>query len=120
MKYLSLLVILVSFWASSAFAGEADVLEVKIKGTSKNTYSFTVTVLHEDTGWDHYANKWDIVDEKGNVIGTRILHHPHVAEQPFSRSLSGVKIPEHIKSVTVRAHDSIHEYGGKTFSLSLP
>ena len=119
-KHLPLIILSFLFWSSNLFAGEADVVEVKVNKNSENTYSFIVTVSHKDTGWKHYANKWDIVDKKGTVIGTRVLHHPHVDEQPFSRSLSGVKIPIHIKSITVRAHDSVHKYGGKVVSVKLP
>ncbi len=102
------------------YAGEADVVAVEVKRTGENTYYFSVTVSHSDTGWDHYANKWDVVAPDGTVLGTRILHHPHVNEQPFTRSLSGVKIPETNESVTIRAHDSVHDYGGKTVTVELP
>ena len=81
---------------------------------------FGVSVLHGDTGWDHYADQWDVLDENGNVLASRVLHHPHVGEQPFTRSLSGVKIPAGVKSVTLRAHDSEHEFGGKELTITLP
>jgi hypothetical protein len=104
----------------AARAGEADVVKVAAQKAGKNTYHFNVTVSHADTGWDHYANKWDVVGKDGTVYGTRILHHPHVDEQPFTRSLSGIEIPDEIKTVTVRAHDSVHKYGGKVISVDLP
>jgi hypothetical protein len=88
--------------------------------TGKKTYSFDVTVRHTDDGWNHYADKWDVTAPDGTVLGTRTLYHPHVDEQPFTRSLSGVKIPASIKEVTVRAHDSKHGYGGKTFTVAVP
>ena len=105
---------------TATYAGEADVVEVDIKKTADNTYFFKVTVRHADEGWDHYANKWDVVAPDGTVLGTRTLYHPHVDEQPFTRSLSDVKIQEPISEVTVRAHDSVHEYGGKTVTVVLP
>ncbi|MEL0114373.1 MAG: hypothetical protein VW835_21805, partial [Rickettsiales bacterium] len=60
----------------------------------------------------HYANKWDVVAPDGTVLGTRTLYHPHVEEQPFTRSLYGVRIPDGVTSVIVRAHDLEHGYGG--------
>ena len=57
-------------------AGEADIIEVKATKIAENTYRFSVTVLHKDDGWKHYADKWDIVAPDGQVLGTRILHHP--------------------------------------------
>ena len=119
-KSLPLILLFLLFWVPSSFSGEADIVEVKAKKSGKNLYAFSVTVLHKDTGWNHYANKWDIIDEHGIVLGTRILHHPHVDEQPFTRSLSGVEIPGNIKAVTIRAHDSVHEYGGITVNIKLP
>ncbi len=121
MKKITLIVALGLFINSPfTFAGEADVVKVDVQKSGNHTYHFSVTVLHADTGWEHYANKWDVVGKDGTVYGTRILHHPHVGEQPFTRSLSGVEIPDLIKTVTVQAHDSVHAYGGKVISLELP
>jgi len=95
-------------------------VDVEIRMTGQKTYSFDVTVRHADDGWNHYADKWDVTAPDGTVLGTRTLYHPHVDEQPFTRSLSGVKIPDTIKEVTVRAHDSEHGYGGKTVTVVIP
>jgi hypothetical protein len=119
-KNLYLILLFLVFWSSPSLAGEADVIDVQVSKEDNNSYSFTVTVLHKDTGWNHYASKWDIVDDKGIVLGTRTLHHPHVEEQPFTRSLSGVEIPDNIRTVRVRAYDSVHEYGGKVVGVDLP
>jgi hypothetical protein len=120
MKTIVMLLISLLGLSTVAWAGEADVVEVDIKQTGENTYYFKVTVRHADEGWDHFANKWDVVAPDGKILGTRTLYHPHVDEQPFARSLSDVKIPASITAVTVRAHDSVHEYGGKTVTVAVP
>ena len=120
MKFYTILIVFLLFASTAAWAGEADVIEVEIKQTAENTYFFKVTVRHADEGWDHFANKWDVVAPDGKVLGTRTLYHPHVDEQPFTRSLSGVKIPGAVTEVTVRAHDSVHEYGGKKVTVTVP
>ena len=33
------------------------------------------------------------------------------SEQPFTRSLSGVAIPDDVAEVTIRAHDRVHGFG---------
>ncbi|MEW8137301.1 MAG: hypothetical protein AB2536_11275 [Candidatus Thiodiazotropha endolucinida] len=104
----------------SIHAGEADVVDVAVKNRGANIYDFSVTVMHQDTGWDHYANRWEVLDEKGVILGTRTLHHPHVNEQPFTRRLSGIHIPSEIKSVVIRSHDSVHKFGGATVTVQLP
>ena len=106
--------------STAAYAGEADVIEVNITPAGNNTYRLDVTVRHADEGWKHYANKWEVTAPDGTVLGTRILAHPHVDEQPFTRSLSGVKIPTDIREVIVRAHDLVHGYGGKTVTIAVP
>ena len=103
-----------------AFAGEADVVAGKAIRIGEGRYRFEATLKHADTGWDHYADKWDVVAPDGAVLGTRILHHPHVNEQPFTRSLSDVNVPGDIDIVTLRAHDSVHGYGGAEVSVALP
>jgi hypothetical protein len=103
-------------------AGEADVVKVAArKDSSGGSYSFDVTVRHADTGWKHYANKWEVLSPDGKtVLGTRTLLHPHEDEQPFTRSLSGVRVPAAYSEVLVRAHDSVHAFGGKTTRVKLP
>jgi hypothetical protein len=120
MKSIILILTGIFLMCATVYAGEADIVDVEIRMTGKDTFSFDVTVNHADEGWKHYADKWDVVAPDGSVLGTRTLFHPHVDEQPFTRSLSGVKITDSIKEVTVRAHDSVHEYGGKTITLALP
>lgn len=106
--------------AAPAFAGEADVVRAEISRSSDGTYRFDVSVLHADSGWDHYADAFEIVAPDGTILGTRTLLHPHENEQPFTRSLTGVEIPSDLTEVRVRAHDSVHEYGGAEIVLSVP
>ncbi len=117
---LTLTVLMTGVHAAVVYAGEADVVDVSVQQSGKNKYSFSVTLRHADEGWDHYANKWDVVAPDGTVLGTRVLYHPHVDEQPFTRSLSGLDVPDTVGTVTVRAHDSVHEYGGMTVTVDVP
>ena len=120
MKLVYILVACLLLICTAAFAGEADVIEVEVRRIGGDTYKFDVTIRHTDEGWEHFANKWEVMAPDGTVLGTRVLAHPHVEEQPFTRSLSGVNIPENLIEVTVRAHDLVHEYGGKTVTVALP
>jgi hypothetical protein len=71
------------------------------------TWRFDVTLSHPDTGWDHYADGWRVLDMDGNELGMRVLYHPHVEEQPFTRSLSGVVIPAALTQVQIEARCSV-------------
>ena len=104
---------------SAGHAGEADVVDVRATETGAGVWRFDVTVSHADAGWHHYADRWDVVGAGGSVLGTRVLLHPHVNEQPFTRSLSGVAIPTGVDRVRLRAHDSVHEFGGAEMTVEL-
>jgi len=106
------------FLASGVHAGEADVLKVRAKCKGDNTCRFSVRVRHRDKGWSHYADRWEVLSLDREILATRVLAHPHVDEQPFTRSLTVEIAPEH-KSVIVRAHDSEHGYGGKEVTVVL-
>ncbi len=107
------------FLPSTGVAGEVVVVNA-VAETSGGGYRFDVTLRHADTGWDHYADQWEVLAADGSVLATRTLYHPHVDEQPFTRSLSGVKIPKGMKSVLIRARDSVHGFGPKLFKVGLP
>ncbi|MEZ5669268.1 MAG: hypothetical protein R3F55_17890 [Alphaproteobacteria bacterium] len=106
--------------AGAAGAGEADVVDVAVTRSADGSYRFDVTVAHADAGWDHYADRWDVVGPDGAVLGERVLLHPHETEQPFTRSLSGVVVPDGVDAVTVRAHDSVHGLGGAEMTVAIP
>jgi hypothetical protein len=106
--------------ASGAWAGEADVVAVKVRRSAAGQYDFDVTVSSVDKGWDYYADAFEILAPDGTVLGRRVLLHPHETEQPFTRELYGVKIPPGIDRVTVRARHKPRGYDGKTFSVMLP
>lgn len=113
-----LLMLLVS--VAAGMSGEADVVDVKIAKEGNGSYRFDVTVRHADEGWKHYADRWDVLAPDGTVLGSRVLAHPHVNEQPFTRSLQGVKIPDAVENVTIRARDTQHGFGGVAKIVEVP
>ncbi|MEM7301038.1 MAG: hypothetical protein AAF468_08145 [Pseudomonadota bacterium] len=120
MKKLISSLLMAGLMTGTAQAGGADVVDVKVRAQSDDSFSFSVTVAHGDEGWEHYADSWQVLGSDGTVFGTRVLAHPHVDEQPFTRSKSGIKIPAGVTSVLVRAGDSVHGYSGKEMTVNLP
>jgi hypothetical protein len=98
----------------------ADVENVAITAEGGGTYRFDVTVRSPDTGWDKYADAWEVRAADGTVLGTRVLTHPHVDEQPFTRSLSGVAIPEEITQVEIAARDLVEGFCGAMMAVVVP
>ena len=101
-------------------AGPADVLSASAKCSADSVCSFAVTVRHADEGWKHYADRWQVLSPDGEVIATRVLRHPHVNEQPFTRRLGKVKVPASLTHVRIRARDSVHGSGGTEVEIPLP
>ncbi len=115
----TLLTGLILILSSTSWAGEADVVGGAITALGDGRFRVDATVRHDDTGWDHYANRWDVLAPDGTILGSRVLAHPHENEQPFTRSLT-LEIPADVTEITLQANDSVHELGGETFTLSVP
>lgn len=107
------------FLASPALAGDAVVTDAEAV-RSGETWRVSVTIRHGDTGWDHYADGWSVQSADGTELGYRELLHPHVTEQPFTRSLSGVAVPDGVTTLYIRAHDSVHGWAPERYELPLP
>ena len=58
-----------------------------------STATISATVLSADTGWDKYADRWEVRAPDGRVLGERVLAHPHENEQPFTRALERRRDP---------------------------
>jgi len=114
------LLLAVLFVSQTAFAGEADVVDVKVRRNASGTYDFDVTVKSVDKGWDYYADAFEVLGPDGRALGRRILYHPHETEQPFTRELYGVTIPAGVTQVTVRARHKPKGYDGKVQRVALP
>ena len=103
-----------------AIAGEADVVDVKVRRSAERVYDFDVTIRSVDRNWDYYADAFDLLAPDGSLLARRELLHPHETEQPFTRDLYRVRIPPGIERVTVRARHRPKGYDGRTVTVPLP
>ena len=104
---------------SPVIASEADVIDAEVKRGDDGSYTFNVTVQHADEGWNHYVDHWLILDKNELVIAARKLAHPHIKEQPFTRNLSYIQIPDEVTEVIIRAHCSVDNYSGKDMIVKI-
>lgn len=103
----------------SSKANDINILAAAIIHQSHGEYLVNVKLEHHDAGWQHYADEWRLVDNKGNILGSRVLQHPHVHEQPFTRSLSNVKISSELETVYIEAHDKVHGWTKNRLMIDL-
>ncbi len=130
-RLLSLTIFVFSIYVSPGVASKLDaehylislefaqVLHVTATYKSNGSWCFKTNVRHNDQGWEHYADGWQVIDLAGDLLGERILGHPHDNEQPFTRSQCNIKIPQAITKVVVRAKCNKHGFGGKQIMLDL-
>lgn len=100
--------------------GCAHVEAVTVEAAADGTFRFDVTVRSSDTGNEKYADAWEVRTAEGTTIAVRELLHPHVNEQPFTRSLGGVAVAEDIQRVEVFARDSVLGFCGRSMSVEVP
>ncbi len=107
------------FCATAAIAGEAEILAAELRHQQGNSWSINVTLKHKDTGWEHYADVWRVIDKKGNELGYRVLAHPHIEEQPVTRGFDRLIIPEEINTVYIQGHDNVHGWSSNKLKVVL-
>lgn len=110
--------ILLSIVTNVAFSDNVSIQFAKLH-KQVDGWNISVTLKHKDSGWSHYANSWQVVDEKNNLLGKRVLVHPHVNEQPFTRSLYSVKIPVNVKVIYIEATDLVHGLSNDRLRIDL-
>ena len=103
----------------AAGADFPDVTAVEISEDGA-TFTLDVTMSSPYDSPKRYADGWRVLDEGGDVLGEMELGHDHADEQPFTRSQTGVEIPQDVTTVTVEGHDSENGYGGATVEATVP
>ncbi len=104
----------------SVAANEPAPIKATITSQGSGYFTISVTVQHEDEGDHHYATRWEVLDPANKIIARRVLMHPHVEEQPFTRSLSAVRIKPGVNEITIKVYDSKHGYGRRKIMLEVP
>ncbi|MGH3927918.1 MAG: hypothetical protein ACRDTT_34495, partial [Pseudonocardiaceae bacterium] len=96
-----------------------DVVGVQVSAEGEE-YAFDVTISSPYDSPQRYADAFRVRSADGTVHGVRELGHDHAAEQPFTRTLSGVRLPPGTAEVVVEARDLQHGWGGGTRTVLVP
>lgn len=105
----------------SAAQGEMfpDVEKVEVSG-SGDSVTFDVTMSSPYDSPERYADGMRVRSADGKTTyGERELTHDHASEQPFTRSVDDVEIPEGVNEVVVEGRDQQSGWGGGTKTVTL-
>lgn len=117
MRLAALLTALAFGTAATADSARIEAVEAHLRADG---WVISVTLRHADTGWDDYADGWRVELPDGTVLAQRDLEHPHVTEQPFTRSKTGIAIPEGAETVNIRARTVVEGWDSRSVALDLP
>ena len=96
-----------------------DVIAAEANRQSDGSWTISVTMSSPYDSAARYADAWRILGPGADVFGIRELAHDHAAEQPFTRSLGGVRLDDDVTQVIVEGRDQINGWGGSSFVLVL-
>ncbi|NOK58393.1 MAG: hypothetical protein GFH27_549279n199 [Chloroflexi bacterium AL-W] len=97
-----------------------DIVGAEILLNDDGTFAIDVTVSSPYDTPERYADAWRVLGPDGEELAVRELAHDHQNEQPFTRSLSNVAIPEAVDVVTIQGRDQEYGYGGRTLEVEVP
>lgn len=109
--------------ASTTVTGEQrfpEIIDAQATTGGDGTWTFAVTISSPYDTPQRYADGWRVLGPDGTEYGMRVLAHDHAAEQPFTRSLAGVEIPDGVDVVEIEARDLANGWSGTTFEMQLP
>jgi len=110
--------LLTVLFVATAWGSPTEVVRVVFTHRQAQQWRVDVTLRHADEGWEHYANVWVVETPGGERLGKRTLFHPHVNEQPFTRSTT-VDIPAETDTVRVRAGDNVNGFNSNVVTVNL-
>ena len=96
-----------------------DVLSTELEPTD-DTWRLHATLSSPYDTPERYADAFRALDEDRTVLGVRELAHDHANEQPFTRSLDGLEIPDDVERITVEGRDQRNGWSGTTVELEVP
>ncbi|MFW5933172.1 MAG: hypothetical protein ACOCT8_00415 [Actinomycetota bacterium] len=96
-----------------------DVVAAELEPT-EDAWRLSATISSPYDTPDRYADAFRAITPDGEELGVRELLHDHAGEQPFTRSLDGLEIPDDVDRIVVEGRDLDHGWGGETVTITVP
>lgn len=110
-------------WVAPAPAGPAHAAGFHLERHRYGTWSAILEVDHEDQGWSHFADRWEVLDQAGRRILSGSLDGPKrrdVEEDgPVRRRLDAFGLPAGTTRLTCRIHCKQSGWLGKALAVDL-
>ena len=101
--------ILLIMFIHNAQAGTVEILAVEFHKTGMDTWSVRVTLKHDDMGWEHYADNWQIVNENGKILKVKeVIEDDYLKRVPLKRELLNRALKEIIEDLKVTKVENYH------------
>ncbi len=97
-----------------------DIRSAELQDNGDGTFDLAATVSSPYDTPERYADAFRALDADGTVLGIRELTHDHAGEQPFTRTLNGLEIPEDVETITVEGRDLANGWGGASVQVTVP
>lgn len=97
-----------------------DVMDATLTQDDDGTWTAAVTISSPYDSPEQYADAWRLLTPDREELTVRVLAHPHANEQPFTRSKSGIEIPDDIDEVIVQGRDLVNGWGGTELTVDVP
>lgn len=94
-----------------------DIVDATVTRDDDGTFTAAVTVSSPYDSPQRYTDAWRLLSPSGEQLAIRELAHDHAAEQPFTRSRSGIVIPDDIDEVVVQGRDLVNGWGGTQMTV---
>ncbi len=105
--------------AAPALADAPEIVGAKV-GETGGLWAVTVTIAHDDTGWDHFAGGFAVLSPDGTQLGALEFSHPHTGQDRFEASLTGLRIPDDIPFILIRTRCSLVGWAAEPVKVDLP
>lgn len=96
-----------------------SVASVEARETA-GSWTLSVTMTSPYDSPERYADAFRVIGDDGVIYGVRELTHDHATEQPFTRTIGGLQIPESVSEITVQGRDLVYGWGGRSVTIELP
>jgi hypothetical protein len=97
-----------------------DVVAGRLVPSGAGRYDVTVSLSSPYDTRFRFADGWRVLTSRGDFLGERWFHRHHAFEQPWTRTLRGIRIPADVDEVVLEGHDVMYGYGGGAYFLRVP